>query len=127
MEPYSYYHIMVIRLIKIGHYVLFETKTDTKILCLDETKSYACIFAEGIGKILVQAKNIHEINCILSRGTYRMYDVINEPNLTDLTHLELFVGEGHWQGYLLPNNMPGDKKKRARIIPTRELITRSSF
>ncbi|HMS22985.1 MAG TPA: hypothetical protein PKA38_04470 [Candidatus Levybacteria bacterium] len=118
---------MVIRLIKIGHYVLFETKTDTKILRMDETKSFAFIFAQEIGEILVSSKNTHKINCVLSRGNYRMYEVINEPNLTDLTHLELFVGEGHWQGYLLPNNMPGSKKKRTRIIPTKEVITKTSL
>jgi hypothetical protein len=38
-------------------------------------------------------------------------------------HLELEVGEGYWQGYLLLSGLPNDDHKRARIIPTTETIT----
>jgi len=61
---------------------------------------------------------------MLSLGQFRLYDVKDEPKLTDLIHLELFVGGGLWQGYLLPTGLPTDKDKRNRIIPTDELITR---
>jgi hypothetical protein len=35
------------------------------------------------------------------------------------------VGKGTWQGYLLPTGLPDDKKKRNRIIPTDEVITKT--
>jgi hypothetical protein len=53
-----------------------------------------------------------------------MYLVKDEPNLSDLTHLELLVGEGVWQGYLLPIGLPNGVKRR-KIIPTKEIITTS--
>ncbi|MBP6913404.1 MAG: hypothetical protein KBC00_02215 [Candidatus Levybacteria bacterium] len=94
---------------------------------MDEVKSFALILAEDIGEMIAQVTNNQDINCVLSRGNYRIYEVEKEPNLTDLTHLELFIGEGHWQGYLLPNSMPENERKKARIIPTEEVITRSSI
>ena len=57
-------------------------------------------------------------------GKYRLYKVMDDPNLTDTWHLELAVGNGLWQGYLLPTGLPNNRKKRNRIIPTDELITK---
>ena len=65
----------------------------------------------------------HKADCILSVGHYRLYKVANEPEISDQLHLELCVGQGIWQGYLLPTGLPTDEKKRNRIIPTREIIT----
>ena len=79
---------------------------------------------EDIGEILVASHKSHLVDHLLAVGNYRIYDVRDEKNLTDLMHLELFVGEGLWQGYLLPTGFPNEKKKRNRIIPTRELITK---
>lgn len=112
----------MIKLVKEGKYELFESKSQTKILTLDK-KIYAWINAQGIGEILVYIYKIPPLDCILSAGNYRLYEVKNEPNLTDLLHLELFVGNGIWQGYLLISGLPGRGKKRVRIIPTNEKIT----
>jgi len=56
-------------------------------------------------------------------GNYRIYDVDDESNLTDLQHLELQAGRDVWQSYLLLTGLPDDHKKRSRIIPTGETIT----
>jgi hypothetical protein len=111
-----------------GAYRLFETKEDIKILSLfDERKEkvFAWVYAAGIGEILITSHNPHRIGHILVQGKYRLYDVKNEHNLTDLTHLELLIGEGKWQGYLLPTEFPNDIKKRSRIIATQEMITKT--
>lgn len=113
----------MIRLIKEGKYSLIETKRQTKILSLDGRKKFAWVNAEDIGEILVTSHNAHTMDNILALGKYRLYDVKGEPELTDLQHLELFVGEGVWQGYLLPTGLPNEKKKRNRIIPTKEIVT----
>ncbi len=117
----------MIKLLREGHYNLIETKNQTKILILDGEKRnvFAWINAAEIGEILVTSHKSHKIDHILSLGRYRMYQVKDEPDLTDLIHLELHTGEGIWQGYLLPNALPTDDRKRGRIIPTREIITRS--
>ncbi len=100
---------------------MIETKDQVKILTLDDDV-YAWIVVKNIGEILVTSHNPHETDHILASGGYRLYQVEDEPELADLQHLELNVGERLWQGYLLLTGLPGDKKKRGRIIPTAETV-----
>lgn len=113
----------MIKIIQQGNYTLIETRRHIKIFRLDRDV-FAWITAKGIGEILVSSHNPHVTDHVLANGTYRMYEVLDEPRLTDLTHLELFVGNGKWQGYLLPTGLPTGKKSRSRIIPTKEIITK---
>ncbi|HVT00756.1 MAG TPA: hypothetical protein VHE53_00810 [Patescibacteria group bacterium] len=114
----------MIRLIKQGKYSLIETFDKTKILTLDEKDRFAWIEAEEIGDILVATKKKFNPRLTVSAGPYRLYEVKNEPDFVDLKHLELFIGEGNWQGYLLPTGLP-DGRIRRRIQPTGEVITKS--
>lgn len=114
----------MIRLLKEGIYRLLETRNDTKILTLDAKETFAWITATGIGEILVTTHQAIPTDTILSLGNYRLYEVKDEPDLTDLRHLELHAGNGTWQGYLLPLGLPTTKEKRHRIIPTDEIITK---
>lgn len=113
----------MIRVIQRGTYRLIETKNQTKILILDDKNIYAWIDIYGIGEILVGSRKLHKSDCILAAGNYKIYSVEKEPKLSDQLHLELYVGSGMWQGYLLPTGLPDNKKKRNRIIPTTEVIT----
>lgn len=113
----------MIKLIEKGSYKLFETKHLVKILKLNK-KNFVWINAPSIGEILVSSHKSHRADYILSSGKYRIYEVKDEPQLTDLLHLELLVGEGLWQGYLLPVGMPNGVKRR-KIIPTKEIITKT--
>ena len=121
-----FYSKNMIRLIKRGNYKLSETPRSTRILSLDENKNFAWVNAAHIGEILVSAKKPDKRESILAIGKYRLYVVKNEKRLTDLTHLELSVGEGRWQGYLLPVGMPNGVKRR-RIVPTNEIITKTIY
>lgn len=114
----------MIKLIQKGEYVLLETKTQTKVLILDGKDKYAWINAGEIGEILVASHRTHRTDSILAVGKYRIYEVKDEPKITDLLHLELMVGEGKWQGYLLLSGLPKGAKKRNRVIPTDEIITK---
>lgn len=116
----------MIKLLSEGNYRLLETDMHTKILSMDRNKSFAWVRAMGIGEILVASSKNHEISHILNEGKYRCYEVKNEPEFTDLTHLELLVGNGVWQGYLLPSGIPTLKNNRKRIIKTYELITKTT-
>lgn len=117
----------MIKLLNQGTYTLIETKKHIKILSLDHGNVFAWINIGAIGEILVISHRPHKADHILSVGKYRIYLVKNEPKLTDLIHLELLAGDGVWQGYLLLTGLPTDKKKRNRIIPTNEIITRSAI
>ncbi len=105
-----------------GTYRLIETKHNTKILYLDDVV-FAWLEPAGIGEILVASHDKHAADCVLSVGQYTLYDVVDEPDLSDQLHLELEAGMQMWQGYLLPTGLPDDDKKRRRIIPTHEVIT----
>lgn len=115
----------MIKLMQEGPYTLIETKWQTKILLLDR-EMFAWVHAVDIGEILVTSHKSHNVDHVLATGKYRLYAVKDEPRLTGLLHLELLVGNGTWQGYLLPTGLPTDKKKRNRIIPTIEIITKST-
>ncbi len=115
----------MITVVKTGTFVLIETKEQTKILILDSKDTFAWVNVKNIGEILVASHKEHAADTILSVGNYRMYEVKDEPLLSDQLHLELAVGNGIWQGYLLPTGLPKGKKLRNRIIPTKEVITKS--
>lgn len=112
----------MLSLVRNGDYSLLETKDQVKILKLDE-KFYAIVNAGNIGEILVFSRKKFTKDLVLAKGCYRVYKVKNEPDLTDLMHLELFVGRNTWQGYLLPTGFPTNTKTRSRIIPTSEIIS----
>ena len=117
----------MIQLAKEGYYKLIESKGQTKILILDDKITLAWVNVAEIGEILVTSHKSHKTDTILAIGRYRIYSVKDESDLTDLSHVELHVGNGIWQGYLLPTGLPNEKKKRSRIIPTKETITVSTI
>jgi hypothetical protein len=88
-----------------------------------DKKTFVWVFTRSIGEMLVATHRPHKTDQKLSKGEYRVYEVGDEPRLTDTLHLELSVGEGDWQGYLLITGFPKDKKTRSRIIPTNETIS----
>jgi hypothetical protein len=112
----------MINLVRSGSYKLIETKKHTKVLHLDDD-TFAWVEPVAIGEILVVARAVHTTDCVLSLGEYRLYVVDDEPDLVDITHLELEIGQGQWQGYLLLTGLPDKDKKRSRIIPCNEIIT----
>lgn len=118
--------MLMIKLIREGSYTLMETSEMTKILILDKKNKFAWVNIKNIGEILVATVNTHTLSNVLANGKYRLYEVKNEPKLIDLMHLELFVGNGVWQGYLLTSGLPTKKDIRNRIIPTKEVITRTT-
>lgn len=112
----------MIGLNKSGLYKLIETKHHTKVLYLDHT-AYAWVEPAKIGEILVISHKSHKADCVLSLGQYFIYKVKDDPNISDHIHLELEVGLGYWQGYLLLTGLPDAENKKTRIIPTHEVIT----
>ena len=112
----------MITTLRTGLYKLIETKHNTKVLYLDNDV-FAWVEPKNIGEILVASHKTHRTDCILSMGHFHIYDVKDEPNLSDQIHLELEAGRNVWQGYLLLSGLPDVHKKRGRIIPTMETIT----
>lgn len=105
-----------------GHYRLLGMRGGGRILHLDG-QGYHWNYARGIGEILTFCKHPHKEQYVLSQGGYKIYAVQNEPHLVDLQHLELSLGNGRWQGYLLLTDLPTRRKIRSRIVPTSEVIS----
>lgn len=108
--------------IQSGVYKLIETKNQIKILYLDDT-IYAWPETKLYGEMLVASHRLHKSDRILATGRYNLYEVDDEPAISDTMHLELEAGRGVWQGYLLLTGLPNKHKLRCRIIPTHEVIT----
>ena len=43
---------------------------------------------------------------VISEGVYRIYEVLNEKKLSQGVHMELLVGKGKWQGFILSGGLP---------------------
>lgn len=108
----------MIKVLKEGRYKLVETKKHAKVIYLDG-EPYVWFYVPKVGHILETKKGHHKTDYTLVVGRYRLYDVKGSPRYTENKHLELFVGNGLWQGYILP---AGLKHKRI-IIPTNEIIS----
>lgn len=112
----------MIKLLKHGIYKLIETKNRTKMLYL-AGHAYAWIEPDNMGDLLVfSTRRSNRSDYVLSSGRFNLYAVEDEPDLFDLDHLELEVGNNKWQGYLLLSGLPDSMKRRGRVIPTFELI-----
>lgn len=112
----------MIKLIKKGQYKLVATLDHKRMLYLDG-QGYQWAYAEHIGDLFAFSKHLHTQNYVLAVGEYRIYRVKNEPKLVDLDHLELEIGNGQWQGYLLLTGLPTARKIRSRVEATREVIS----
>jgi hypothetical protein len=113
----------MIKVTRVGKYKLIETKQRIKILYLDQ-KPYVWLFVPGIGYLLEITSKPHIASCVLACGSYRLYDVKDETQLESQAHLELYVGEGYWQGYLLLTGLPSiSKKKRPHCRYERDYLS----
>ena len=112
----------MIIVLKDGQYRLIETRQQIKILYLDGVP-YVWLFIPGIGHVLETTTKPHKPDHVLAVGNYRLYKVKNEARFSDHKHLELFAGDGQWQGYLLLTGFPTAQKKRTRIVTTDEIIS----
>lgn len=113
----------MIAVLQRGLYRLLQTKSQTKILIFDDRDIYAWVDIGNGGEILIVSDKNFEDGTLLCLGSYRMYKVKDEQNLSNDIHLELQVGLGEWQGYILPTGLPTNKKKRSSILATKELVT----
>lgn len=117
----------MITLQNVGAYRLIQTKKHhTKILYL-ENISYAWVKFENIGEVLIVSHKDYPQECTLSTGRYMLYKVQSERSLRSGMHLELQVGQDKWQGYLIPDGLPDNRRIHTRIIPVGEVVTSNTL
>lgn len=111
----------MIKLLTKGVYELVWTKDEKRVLYLGG-QGYLWSHAKGIGELLTFSKHAHKTSYVLTKGQYKIYAVKKEPKYVDLQHLELSIGDGGWQGFLLLTGLPTKTKIRSKIVPTEEII-----
>lgn len=112
----------MIKLLDSGEYSLSETASNTLVLTLNGKQNFSWAKSQKGELLFSTKKNFKNLKKIRS-GTYRLYDVENEKDLTGLQHLELFIEDGFWKGYLLSSGLKKDNSQ-TKIIATREIITK---
>ena len=114
----------MLQVIGSGTYKLTETKDNTKVLFIDDEKAFGWKNGKCDGDLFLLAPDTENICCFLSVGKWRLYEIKDEPGLTDGNHFELHVGRGRWQGYLLPEGFPTAVNKQRPISQTGQTITK---
>jgi len=116
----------MVSIMRQGSYKLTESRLQIKALYLDSS-SYAMLFIDALGEMIATAREPKPSDYTLSAGHYRLYDIVDEPDMSEGLHLELEVGDDIWQGYLLPNGLPDKGSIRGCLLPTHELVTGTPF
>lgn len=112
----------MIRVVSRGNYRLVETKDFTKVFLFSNRQAFTWLPAQGMIEMYYE-KN-PSLMSTLARGTYYIYETKNE-NDPPILQLEVYIGKRAWQGYMLPAGLPTMKEMRKRIIPTKDVITKS--
>ena len=113
----------MLKIVDHGCYHLYESSEQDKILIMDKKRTYRWKKLHDSGEIISGSAKNSESDHLLAIGKYRLYTVKDETDLSDGDHLELFIGDGKWQGYLLPLGLPLNKKINYQILATDEIIT----
>lgn len=115
----------MITTIAAGDYKLVGINNNTKLLLLEGLQPIYWIAVNATQKIFVAPEKYCVQQYVISQGKYRIYEVTKEQGLTNAVHMELLLDTKRWQGYLLPEGFPNILKKRMRIIPTKQIITKT--
>lgn len=112
----------MIRVLNEGEYKLAVTPSHEKILFLDR-RTYTWLFSRGKGQLLAHGTKNYKTDHLLAQGRYRLYDVVDEAELSGYKHLELCLGGYKWQGYILLKGLPTARHPKAMIFATKEIIS----
>lgn len=112
----------MLKMVQRGDYKLFDAKENKKVLLIDDMPF---VWENAVLRKDLSPDSEHD-KTILASGKYRLYEVANEPGFSDMFHLELSVGCGNWQGWLLNNSLPVNKDNHTNTAPTKEIITKTN-
>jgi hypothetical protein len=113
----------MITLLQSGKYTLLQAIEEVKALLLDKKLfGWDEVVAEE-ELVFFSLKQFHPIG-ISTTGKYRLYEVKGEKKLVNAIHLELFAGDGKWEGYLLPDGLPTKEVPRKKIVRIDQTITK---
>ncbi|MFW5883113.1 MAG: hypothetical protein ACOCVG_01985 [Verrucomicrobiota bacterium] len=108
------------RLKQEGHYEIFKTSNDHRVLTLDDRQWFAVVEGQN-SDILVGSDADHEKDHTVREGRYFYAEMEDDPDFQDQPHL-FMEEDGHFYEYLLPNGIPHGKGDKQRLIRTGERL-----
>ncbi len=105
------------------------TSAPVLLMLRDEQESekvYRFFLTDGQGKITFITKSEFSFTKDVITGKYRKYEVKNEQSFKNGVYLELSVGMGKWNCYILPTGLPNKNSPEKSILVTKECITKTA-
>lgn len=106
---------MTTNITRSGHYELFRTTNDNRILVLDN--DYFAITEGQKGEMLVGSDSDHEKAETLQKGSYKLVEFEDDSKFQDVPHLFL-EKEGKYDEVVVPRGVPSGKGDQQRFIYT---------
>lgn len=116
---------MSVNIKKQGHYELFCTTEDHRILVLDDEQWFAWVEGDQ-GEILVRSDADHEKDHTLREGDYHLIDFEDDPKFKDMPHLFLQDGDDIDE-IMVPNGLPTDSDYQKKVVGTDDTLSRSKL
>ncbi|MEW6736318.1 MAG: DUF2795 domain-containing protein [Acidobacteriota bacterium] len=112
---------MPITILEQGHYELFLTNNNNKILVLDDKNWFAWDASDAGGQIIFSDNN-HRRARTLQSGQYYLVDINRENRFKDSRYL-FIENDNQFQILLLPDGLPTETNTQTSIIKPNETIS----
>jgi Protein of unknown function (DUF2795) len=108
-----------------GHYELFETTKQHRILVLNNRQWFAWVQGQQ-GEILVHSDADHQKDHTIQQGQFYLVDFERDPTYKDMPHLFLQKGESY-QEVMLPNSLPTEQDQQKKLVKTDNTLARNEL
>jgi hypothetical protein len=107
---------MPVKVQEQGHYELFNTTHQHRILVLNDKQWFAWVQGQQ-GEILVHSDADHQKQHTLQRGQFYLVDFEDDPTYKDMPHLFLQTDD-RYDEVMLPNGLPTEQDHQKKVVKT---------
>jgi Protein of unknown function (DUF2795) len=108
-----------------GHYELFETTHQHRILVLDHKQWFAWVQGQQ-GELLVYSDADHQKDHTIHTGQFYLVDFEHDPMYKDRPHLFLQAGDCYAE-VMLPNGLPTEEDHQKQLVTTDNTLARDEL
>jgi len=107
---------MPVKVQEQGHYELFNTTHQHRILVLNDKQWFAWVQGQQ-GEILVHSDADHQKQHTLQTGQFYLVDFEDDPTYKDMPHLFLQTDD-RYDEVMLPNGLPTEQDHQKKVVKT---------
>jgi hypothetical protein len=107
---------MPVKVQEQGHYELFNTTHQHRILVLNDKQWFAWVQGQQ-GEILVHSDADHQKQHTLQTGQFYLVDFEDDPTYKDMPHLFLQTNDCYDE-VMLPNGLPTEQDHQKKVVKT---------